>query len=142
MAKRKVASDRTAVRKTRGLPTDFGAFYPTGYVVAAFSKAAAARRVRKDLLTGGYDERDVIHFDAEAMARALRNNLEKAGLLASLGTTKQTLKKQLGLAEKGCDFLLVHAPSDDEGERVMRVLKRVPFRLAQKFHRFAIEDLK
>lgn len=142
MAKRKAAGSKAAVRKTKEMPSDFGAFYPTGYVVLAFPKPAGAKRVRKDLLTGGYDERDVIHFDAAAMSRVLANSLENAGFLASLGTTKQTLRKQLGFAEKGCDFLLVHAPTDDEAERVMRVARRLPLRLAQKFHRFAIEDLK
>lgn len=122
--------------------SDFGAFYPMGYVVAAFPGASDAKRVRKDLLTGGYEERDVLHFEADAMAASLRRNLEGAGLMAGLGATKSSLRRQLGLAEKGCDFLLVHAPSHEEVDRVMNVVHRVPFRLAQKFHRFAIEDLK
>lgn len=122
--------------------SDFGAFYPTGYVVAAFKKAADAKRVQKDLITGGYEKRDALLFDAEAAARSLRRNIENAGLLANIGMTKKTLEHHLELAEEGCDFLLVHAPSHEEAERVMNVVRRVPFRVAQKFHRFAIEDLE
>jgi len=139
-------SKRSVVKKmsqvSRDKVADFGAFYPMGYVVAAFPGASHATRVRDDLLAGGYEERDVLHFDAHAMASSLRRNLENAGLMAGFGATKQTLRRQLALADKGCDFLLVHAPSREEAERVMNVVHRVPFRLAQKFTRFAIEDLK
>ncbi len=38
--------------------TDFGAFYPTGYIVAAFEKYQDAQAACQDLYTGGYEERD------------------------------------------------------------------------------------
>ena len=141
MVKRKRNASGRFPQKTKHTASDFGAFYPVGYVVAAFPRTAQAKRVRKDLLTGGYDERDVIYLDAKAMARSLRSNLDKTGLLARLGTTRQTLEQQLAEADKGCDFLLVHAPSDEETARVMKVARRVPYRLAHRFHRLAIEDL-
>lgn len=125
----------------RRTTSDFGAFYALGYVVAAVPKGADARRVRKDLLTGGYEARDVLHFEPPSAARSLRRNLDKAGLLAGLGTSKETLRRQLKLAEGGCHFLLAYAPTRAEADRVMNVVRRVPYRLAQKYHRFAIQDL-
>lgn len=130
------------IRETTGhAPVEFGAFYPMGYVVAAFPASAAARRVRKNLLAGGYKKCDVLHFNADTVARSLQRNLDDAGLLASLGTTKDTLRRQIRLAENGCDFLLIHAATREEVGRAMNVVRRERFRLAQKYHRFAIEDL-
>ncbi len=145
-ARKKSAGKKSMIRKvkevTGGVPTEFGAFYPMGYVVVAFSRNATARRVRRSLLTGGYDERDALHFSAAAVTRSLQRNLDNAGLLASLGGTKDALRRHLRLARQGCDFLMVHAATDEEVRRVMNVVRRGPFRLAQKFHRLAIEDLK
>ncbi len=127
---------------TQEMPSDFGAFYPMGHVVVAFPKAASARKVRKDLLSGGYDERDVQHYAAKKASQSLKSNLENIGVLARMGSTDNVLRKQAKLADEGCDFLLVHAATKEEADRVMNVVRRVPFRIAQKFHRFAIEDLK
>lgn len=40
----------------RSIPTQFGIFYPTGYIVVAVPKDEDARKVLQDLFTGGYDE--------------------------------------------------------------------------------------
>jgi hypothetical protein len=40
--------------------TDFGMFYPRGYLVAAFRRQEDAEQVRRDLLAGGYDEEDCV----------------------------------------------------------------------------------
>ena len=140
MAKRKgiLSTLKGTGRKTT---SDFGALYALGYVVAAFPEGADALRVRKDLLTGGYDARDVLHFEPQVAAHSLRGSLEQSGLLAEIGTSNETLRRQLALAETGCHFLLVHAPSREESDRAMNVVRRVPYRLAQKYHRFAIQDL-
>ncbi len=123
-------------------PTDFGLFYPMGYVIAAFPGAEPAERVRGDLLTGGYDESDVIRVPAQAMARTAGESVENAGFIASFGATKHVMETYRELAREGCDFLLIHAVTEPEVERVMNVVRRAPFRVAQKFHRFAIEDLE
>ncbi len=127
---------------TQEMPSDFGAFYPMGHAVVAFPKAASARKVRKDLLSGGYDERDLLHYDAKKAAQSLKNNLQIIGVLALVGSTDNVLRRLAKLADQGCDFLLVHAATREEVDRVMNVVRCVPFRIAQKFHRFAIEDLK
>lgn len=127
---------------TQAMPSDFGAFYPMGHVVVAFPGCASARQVRKDLLAGGCDARDVLHYSAKAAARSLRNNLENIGFMARIGNTDTVLRKQAKLADEGCDFLLLHASTRKAVDRAINVVRRSPFRVAQKFHRFALEDLQ
>lgn len=122
--------------------SDFGAFYPTGCVVVAFADTESAQKVRAALLEGGYEENDCQYFPAQTMERRTRSNLEHVGFLASLGQSEKMINRYLELARDGSDFLIIYAPTQEESDRVMRVVKRGSFRLAQKYHRLAIEDLE
>jgi len=53
--------------------TDFGVFYPRGHLVAAFSRREDAEHVRRDLLTGGYDEDDCVLISGPYVARTARH---------------------------------------------------------------------
>ncbi len=46
------------------------------------------------------------------------------------------------LSKQGCAWLIVYAPGDAEANRVVNVARRYDIKLAQKYHRLAIEDLK
>jgi hypothetical protein len=123
--------------------TDFGIFYPRGHLVIAFPKREDAERVRRDLLTGGYDENDCLLFPAAEVARTAKRNLEEeTGFLARLGKSDEAVAAHLAAAEKGSTFLVVYAPADLEAERAMNVVRRVPFDFAHRYHRLAIQVLK
>ncbi len=61
--------------------------------------------------------------------------------MARLGKSVAAVKKHLEAAQEGATFLLIYAPNDFDAERVMNVLRRRPYVLAHRYHRFAIEDL-
>lgn len=123
--------------------TDFGIFYPLGYIVAAFPKREDALRVQQDLLTGGYDSDDCIVYKSEEVAAAAAANLkENTGWLATLGRSDEAVQAHLNAAKQGAAFMLIFAPDDTEAERAMNVIRRVPFELAHRYRRFAIEDMK
>jgi hypothetical protein len=122
--------------------SDFGAFYPTGSVVIAFPDADAAQTVHSSLLNGGHDAADCRFFSADEMKAAMTKNLAHLGFLASLGRSEEMMARYRELATDGCAFVIVHAPVPAESDRVMRVVRRGPFVLAQKYHKLAIEDLK
>ena len=123
--------------------TEFGVYYPRGYLVAAFRRREDAERVRQDLLTGGYDAHDVRLFTGDEVARSAALDLERnSGILARLGRSAETVKAHLEAAREGCTFLFIYAPGDLELERAMNVVRRVPFELAHHYHRFAIHVLK
>ena len=121
---------------------DFGAYYPTGSVVLAFPDAEAAMATRSALLTGGYDDAECRFLDCEAMQQAMAHNLEHGGVLASLGSSQEMMARYRDLATEGCAFLIVRAASKAESDRLMRVVRRGPFALAQKYHTLAIEDIR
>ena len=123
--------------------TEFGVYYPRGYLVVAFRRREDAERVRQDLLTGGYDASDVRLFTGDEVARSAALDLERnSGILARVGRSAETVKAHLEAAREGCTFLFIYAPGDLELERAMNVVRRVPFELAHHYHRFAIHVLK
>ncbi|HEX2238108.1 MAG TPA: hypothetical protein VHJ19_07110 [Gammaproteobacteria bacterium] len=121
--------------------TDFGAFYPTGYIMVTFQKYEDAQQTRQDLLTGGYEERDCTLHTAQEVAEAAQRHIEDTGLTARLGKSMAAIEKHLEAARAGATFLLIYAPNELDAERIMNVISRRPHVLAHRYHRFAIEDL-
>jgi hypothetical protein len=121
--------------------TDFGIFYPTGYMIVAFERYEDAEQTCRELRIGGYDPVDCDLHTADKVAEFAQRNLENTGLWARLGQSAEAVKKHLEAAQKGATFLRVYAPNDLDVERVMNVVRRRPFVLSHRYHRFAIEDL-
>lgn len=119
----------------------FGVFNPEGYVVVAFGTAAAAERARADLLTGGYDAADLLAYAADEVRAAYDGSLGKRGFLSHLGGEREAADRHRALAEDGCAFLVVRAPSDAEAARVVAVARRGDVRLAQQYGRGTVTDL-
>lgn len=123
--------------------TDFGIFYPVGYLVVAFPKLEDAKKVQRDLMTGGYDERDcAIYTDEEIAAAAERNLADNPGFLARLGKSDEAVQAHLDAAKQGAAFMMIYAPGDTDVARAMNVIRRVPFEFVHRYHRLAIEILK
>ncbi len=121
--------------------TDTGVPFPSGYIIVAFQNADDANRVRAALLDGGLPEREVLHMTAQRVAERTSQQIEEAGLVANAGYSIRALRTHHQLAKEGCDFLLIYAPEADDQTRVMETVNKVPYRLAQKYHRLTIEDL-
>jgi hypothetical protein len=133
---------QTALRDPMSM-TQFGIFYPRGYLVVAVRKRSDAEQVQRDLTTGGYDPSDCLIIGAEDVARGARSNLDdNTGFLAVLGKSDDAVRKHLEAAEKGSTFLLIYAPGDLEAERAMSVVRRVPFEFAHRYQRLAIQALE
>lgn len=138
-------SDQTATKDPPN-PTEmtqFGIFYPVGYIVVGFAAAGDAQQVQRDLMTGGYDQDDCRLYSADEVADAAARNLEdNTGFLALLGSSDEAVQKHLDAAREGATFLLIYAPGDIESARAMNVVRRASFVFAHRYHRLAIEDLK
>ena len=124
------------------LPTEFGIFYPTGWIVIAFEDKAAAERVQRDLFAGGYEAEDCMLFEAGDVISSAKAQLKHSDWLSRLGRADDMVKAHLDAAKGGSGFLVVYAPTDDEAARVMNVARRAPFQFAHRYRRFAIETLK
>jgi hypothetical protein len=124
------------------LPTEFGIFYPTGWIVAAFPQQESAEQVRRDLFAGGYDEGDCKLVSGQQVVPSAQGQLDDAGWLARLGKADEYVQEHLKAAKGGSTFLIVYAPSDSEADRVMNVIRRVPFDFVHRYRRFAIQTMK
>jgi hypothetical protein len=62
--------------------------------------------------------------------------------LPRVGTEGATVHKYVDLAREGHHALMIPVPNKDATERIMAVVRRVPFSYAQKYHSLAIEDLE
>ena len=123
------------------LKRDFGAFYPTGYTVVAFETQNDAQKVLTELQAADGMFADCIQYSPEQMADFAERNLAEAGFIANLGTSVSTVQSFLDAARHGATFLIVPTPNDRATERAMEAVHRVPFVLAERYHRLAIEEL-
>lgn len=132
-----------APQKGEPAKSDFGIFYPVGYLVVGFPAEADALRVQQDLITGGYDPADCTLHRARQVAEAASQNLRNNdGFLGMLGRSDDAVRVHLQAAEQGASFLLIYAPGDLHAARAMTVVRRVTFAFAHRYHRFVIESMK
>ncbi|MDP1742971.1 RNA-binding protein [Polaromonas sp.] len=120
-----------------------GVFYPTGYAVIMFPDAQQAEQAARELVSGGYDDDAIMLLPPETILREIgRVDGDSDVDLPSVGTEGATVQKYVKLARQGQHGLMVHAASDKDTERVMSVVRTLPFSYAQKYHILAMEDLE
>jgi len=120
-----------------------GIFYPTGYAVIMFPDANQADQAARQLVSGGYDSEAIMLLPPETILREIgRVDGDSDVDLPSVGTEGATVQKYIKLARQGQHGLMVHAPTDKDTERVMSVVRTLPFSYAQKYHMLAMEDLE
>jgi hypothetical protein len=117
-----------------------GTFYPTGYAFIMFPDAEDAKQVAQELEVGSDGVMlltpeeiltDIGHADGHSEVN-----------LPRVGTEGATVHKYVDLAREGHHALMVPVPNQDATERIMTVVRKVPFSYAQKYHSLAIEDLE
>lgn len=133
--------DKIIDENGHALKRDFGAFYPTGHLVVAFERERDADQVLRELQALGPEFASSIRYSSEQMAAFAEHNLAEAGVIASFGTSLTTVQTFLDAARQGASFLILPTPDDLAAQRVMEAVHRVPFMLAQRYHRLAIEEL-
>ena len=126
---------------TGNIPTLFGAFYPTGHLVIMFANKGDAERAREALLAGGYEDNEIVILSSGEAVSRIEEMLQHVSFL-SVGTESQHMRERLELAKQGCEEMIVYAPTENEAKRVMNVVRRFDIRLAEKYHRLAIEHLE
>jgi hypothetical protein len=122
-------------------PRSFGVFAPVGYLVLAFQEERDAAHTREALITGGYDDDEVMQFSSQHVMAAMESTRDNISILAYLGTELAHQREQLEYAKQGCTFLVVYAPSEPETARVLNVARRFRARLAHKYNRLTVEEI-
>ncbi|MDB5743722.1 MAG: hypothetical protein JWR68_2037 [Polaromonas sp.] len=120
-----------------------GVFYPTGYAFLMFPDAESAEKAGQQLEAAGFSDQDVMLLTPQAILRDIGKLREDSTeLLPSVGTEGATVAKYIAFARDGHHALMVKAPSDEDTERLMTIVRELPFSYGQKYHMLAIEDLE
>ena len=128
---------------TSNMTTIQGVFYPTGYAFIMFPDAESAEDAAQKIEQGGFSDQYVMFLTPSVILREIgRIDGESSVELPSVGTEGATVNKYINLARGGHHALMVRAPSDEDSERLMSVVRELPFSYAQKYHMLAIEDLE
>ncbi|MEO7160489.1 MAG: RNA-binding protein [Polaromonas sp.] len=120
-----------------------GVFYPTGYAFLMFPDAENAEQAARELEAAGFDGQDIMLLTPEVILQEIgKIDGESSVALPSVGTEGATVRKYIDYAREGHHALMVKAPSDKDAERMMSIVRKLPFSYGQKYHILAIEDLE
>jgi len=119
--------------------TAYGVFKPVGHVLASFPTERDARSAVEALKQAGFPE--VAFYSADEVRERAERDIERAGVLATIGQELNLVKQQRDLAREGHPFVSVRAPADDEARRAAAIVARFHADRAQKFGRLIIEEL-
>jgi hypothetical protein len=117
-----------------------GVFYPTGYAFIMFPDIEDARQVARELETAS---NGIMLLTPETILKEIGkvDGLSDV-LLPSVGTEGATAQKYVELAQQGHHALMIPVDSEEAAERVMSVVRKLPFSYAQRYHMLVIEDLE
>jgi hypothetical protein len=118
-----------------------GVFYPTGWMVLMLPGEQQARDAARLLEQNGIGGDALMLMTPEDVRRELVGAEGDDNMLPSAGTEGDTVRNISELAAQGHHALMVHAPHQEDSDRVMAALKGVPIAYGQKYRKLVIEDL-
>ncbi|MEJ8826021.1 hypothetical protein WKW80_29010 [Variovorax humicola] len=119
-----------------------GAFYPTGYSMLMFPNGEIARQVGKRLIDSDVSGDDVYLVPPDEILSQIAPTVHDGDSpLPSAGTDGATVRAYTKLARDGHTGLLVKTPDAKAAERMMEIVRTVPYSMAQRYRTLVIEDL-
>jgi hypothetical protein len=122
-------------------PTSFGVFSPTGHVVMAFATDGEAERARQLLVSSGFAQEDVVHYNKDEVMAELEKSEKQSESPVQIGQEVAKVDEYLVLAKQGCGFLVLHAPKDETAKRAVAIVKPLGLKFAEKYNRLTMEEL-
>ena len=119
-----------------------GVFYPTGYAVLLFPEAAQAEQAAQALEAAGFASDAVMLLPPATILRDIGKVDGDSGGMPSVGTEGHTVDKYVALARQGHHGVMVHAPDDEDTQRLLSSVHPLAFTYGQKYHMLAMEDLE
>ncbi|MDM0041823.1 hypothetical protein QTH89_00440 [Variovorax sp. J22G21] len=124
------------------LATFGGVFYPTGYSMVMFPDRDNAEQVGKQLIASDVSADEVYLVPSATILAEIAPTVSHADdPLPSAGTEGATVRAYAKLAREGHTGLLVKTPDAKVVERMMAVVRTVPYSMAQRYRTLVIEDL-
>jgi hypothetical protein len=128
---------------------NFGVFYPTNYLVATFASHDLALQAKEELVASGVHGDDVLILRGEEFVALEEKAHEDASLWSRvtshiskvLGTEELHLEHDLKNARAGAAFLALHCPTQEEGQRIFRLLKHLAPLSMRRYSPYAIDRI-
>ena len=119
-----------------------GAFYPSGYSIVMFPSAEDANRIGHKLIEKGVSGDEIYLIPpATLLAEITPTVTESDDPLPSAGTDAATVRAYTKLAREGHTALLVKTKNEEAANRMMELVRTVPYSIAQRYRTLVIEDL-
>ncbi|VTU28741.1 hypothetical protein H4CHR_02264 [Variovorax sp. PBS-H4] len=118
-----------------------GTFYPSGYSMVMFPDEATAVSVGEELSTQLEDSEVYLLTPAAILSQITPTVSDADDPLPSAGTEGATVRVYTKLAREGHHGLLVKTPDAETAQRMMEVVRRGPYSVAQRYRTLVIEDL-
>jgi hypothetical protein len=128
------------MRKTEQ-PTTFGVFKPVGHTLIAFYTEDELQAAVVALRALGFADSSMAQYSAAEMAAQVETELLAASPLANFGYELDLIRLHGDLAQKGCSFLVVNAPTDVLSGQVADLVRSLKPATAQHYGRLLIQDL-
>jgi hypothetical protein len=122
-------------------PASLGVFSPTGHIVMAFTTDYDARKAEQALVTAGFSQDDVTHYDSKEVMAEFEESEEQAVNPVQIGQDVAKVEEFLALAKEGCGFLVVHAPKGAQAKRAVQIVHPYGLKFAEKYNWLTIEEL-
>jgi hypothetical protein len=118
-----------------------GVFYPTGWMVLMFPGEQQARDAAKSLEDNGVADSDVLLLTPEDFRREIVGATGDDDMLPSAGTEGDTVRRLSQLARQGHFGLMVHAPKQEDSDRLLELMRGSGISYGQKYRKLVIEDI-
>ena len=122
-------------------PTTLGVFKPVGHTLIAFRTADELDAASTALLMLGFAPDSMVRYTPAEMKAQVDLQLLRSSVIANFGYEIDLIKVHGKLADEGCSFLVVEAPSDALADQVADLVRRIKPAAAQHYGRILIEDL-
>ncbi len=123
------------------MPTSFGIFSPTGHVVMAFATDADAKNAGAALVSAGFKGDSITHYSNSEVLTQIKGTEDTDEKALQLGQETEKVDRYAELAKKGCGFLVVYAPKDEDSKRAVDTVRPFKLKFAEKYNRLTLEEL-
>ena len=122
-------------------PTAFGVFKPVGHTLIAFPTEDQLRSAQAALSAMGFAPGSMVRYSPSEMKAQVVAELLDASPFASFGYEIDLIRQHKILAEQGCSFLVVEAPTDELADQVAALVRDTKPTAAQQYGHFMIKTL-
>jgi hypothetical protein len=119
-----------------------GVFYPTGYLFAMFPTREDAEQVDQALQGRSSEHETMLLTPEDVMGKVVSTVGGSDAPLPSAGSEAEMARKYAEFASKGHYALMIHAPTEEDGEQVMDAVRTAPFSIAEKYRKLVIQDME